>query len=148
MPTPRTRKADSEDTLEAPPESTENKAIADETESKVPEVAPLEPPAKEEPAASPEAIRGPQELIPAELSEYIADDATGRPPADPDAVFVPVNPYGSSLRSTVRLVERVGLGIYRTPTTRLLVPAGAELTRAAAERIIARLHQQNAALAK
>ncbi|MER5482651.1 hypothetical protein ABT024_05455 [Streptomyces sp. NPDC002812] len=147
MPTARTRKTNPDDGDEVADEAAENKAVSAETETKTPDVAPLEPPIEFLPPPTPEPVGGPHQLIPAELGEYIVDDATGRPPQDPDTVFFPVNPHGTALRSTVRLIEHVGLGTYRTPTTRLLVPAGAEVRRPEAERIVAQLRAQAAALA-
>lgn len=158
MATPRTRKPapQTEDKSAVAPGTpdadTENKAVVG-TENKTaaeegpqpPDVAPLEPPAPpKEPEVTP--IPGPQEVLPAELSDVILDDATGKPPTDPDGVFTPVPeaPYGNVQRCTVRLVERVGMGTYRTPTTRLLVPVGAELSRLEADRIVARLRAQTA----
>ncbi|MGW0562945.1 hypothetical protein ACWDZ4_20555 [Streptomyces sp. NPDC003016] len=140
MPTPRTRKPAPDDTeiTEAP----EDKAVADDTDTKIPDVAPLEPPAEPAPEPVHEPLTTAQQLLPAQLGDRIVDDATGRPPTDPDTIFIPVMPYGSTMRCTVRLVEHVGLGTYRTPTTRLLVPVGAELKRAQAERIVAQLHAQ------
>ncbi|MFI8265276.1 hypothetical protein [Streptomyces sp. NPDC085665] len=141
---PRTRKPTSEDveltseTTEAP----ENKAVPADVETKTPSVAPLEPPTRPEPAPERDPLTTAQQLLPDELGDRIVDDATGQPPEDPDAVFVPVMPHGNTLRSTVRLVEHVGLGIYQSPTRRLLVPVGAELRRGQAARIIARLREQ------
>ncbi|WP_330335720.1 hypothetical protein OHS33_38730 (plasmid) [Streptomyces sp. NBC_00536] len=151
---PRTRKTTSEDVEETPeaaptteptveaPEAPENKAVSVEVETKTPIVAPLEPPAEPEPVPERDPLTTAQQLLPAELGDRIVDDATGLPPADPDSVFVPVMPHGSTLRCTVRLVEHVGLGTYRTPTTRLLVPIGAELKRGQVARVVARLHEQ------
>jgi hypothetical protein len=129
---------------------TENKATVEtpETESgpQPPDVAPLEPPA---PPQRPvvETIRNAQQVLPAQLGDTIVDEATGAFPTDPDAVFVPVThaPYGNVLRCTVRLIENIGMGPYRTPSTRLLVPAGAEMPRPEADRIVTRLRAQLAA---
>ncbi|AWI32697.1 hypothetical protein [Streptomyces tirandamycinicus] len=155
MPTPRTRKTAAagpeEKTPEAPqtetPEitsevATEDKAAPADTETKVPDVAPLEPPTEPEPEPEPAPITTPQQLLPAQLADRIVDEATGELPADPDAVFVPVQPHGSSYRCTVRLIEHVGMGAYNTPASRLLVPVGAELQRHQAQRIIDRLRDQ------
>ncbi|KIF04144.1 hypothetical protein PL81_20230 [Streptomyces sp. RSD-27] len=148
---PRTRKTTSEDVEETPEdtptteltvEEPENKAVSVEVETKTPIVAPLEPPAEPEPVPERDPLTTAQQLLPAELGDRIVDDATGLPPADPDSVFVPVMPHGSTLRCTVRLVEHVGLGTYRTPTMRLLVPIGAELKRDQVARVVARLHEQ------
>ncbi|WP_329317362.1 hypothetical protein OG723_44145 (plasmid) [Streptomyces sp. NBC_01278] len=148
---PRTRKNLSEDLESIPGESTpafegeeapENKAVADSVETKIPDVAPLDPPAKPAPVPERDPLTTAQQLLPAELGDRIVDDATGEPPADPEGVFVPVALHGSTLRCTVRLVEHVGLGPYRTPTTRLLVPVGAELKRDQATRVVARLREQ------
>ncbi|MFD4933414.1 hypothetical protein [Streptomyces virginiae] len=161
---PRTRKTTSEDTestpeLQAtepsepldvvetpeavpPPEAAENKAVSAAVETKTPIVAPLEPPAEPEPVPERDPLTTAQQLLPAELGDRIVDDATGLPPTDPDGVFVPVMPHGGTVRCTVRLVEHVGLGIYRSPTVRLLVPIGAELKRGQAARVVARLREQ------
>ncbi|MFF4188097.1 hypothetical protein ACFYZ9_33375 [Streptomyces sp. NPDC001691] len=157
MPTARTRKTDPDvedkatDAVETPDPSVEDKAVgeAPETKSpadgpKQPDVAPLEPPAQREPEPDAEPIRNPQQIIPEGLDGSIVDDATGKPPAEIDTVFEAVTPYGNALRCTVRLVEHVGLGTYRTPTTRLLVPAGAELDPVNAQRIVTRLRAQAA----
>ncbi|MEU6632827.1 hypothetical protein ABZ905_31775 [Streptomyces parvus] len=147
---PRTRKttsdeteeATTEDTATAAPDVAENKAVADLTETKVPDVAPLEPPAAPEPVPDPVPLTTAQQLLPAHMGDRIVDDATKEPPPDPDGVFVPVMPHGSSFRCTVRLIEHVGMGTYNTPTTRLLVPIGAELRRDQAERVLSRLRAQ------
>ncbi|MFZ3557208.1 hypothetical protein [Streptomyces sp. BH055] len=112
-----------------------------------PDAAPLEPPvvheAPEPPAHTPYVT--PTEVIPDEdnLSDVILDDATGKPPADVDAVFVPLTPLGSTLQCTVRLVERTFLGPHRNPVTRLLQPKGAVVS----EGIAARIREQLAAQA-
>ena len=153
MPTARTRKADEDKAADAPaaPAETaaEDKSIAEAPETKSPadrptqpDVAPLEPPAPREPEPEPEPVRNPQQILPEGLDGTIVDDATGQPPADIESVFTPITPYGNALRCTLRLVEHVGLGTYRTPTTRLLVPAGADLDPANAQRILARLRAQ------
>jgi hypothetical protein len=121
---------------------TENKAVTEDTEIKAPDVAPLEPPPPPVEPAKPESPVGPEGLMPAELGDRIVDEATGEPPTDPDTVFEELPPYGYMCRSLVRLVEHVGMGAYRTPTTRLLVPAGADLKREDADRIVARLREQ------
>ncbi|MFD0353018.1 hypothetical protein ACFVHW_04600 [Streptomyces sp. NPDC127110] len=151
---PRTRKPTSDDVEQMPDpnedpqtaptlsETAEDKAVPGIVETKTPDVAPLEPPAEPEPIPERDPLTTAQQLLPAELGDRIVDDATGLPPADPDAVFVPVQPHGSTLRCTVRLVEHVGLGTYRTPTMRLLVPVGAELKRGQAARVLARLREQ------
>ncbi|RSS97250.1 hypothetical protein EF903_01640 [Streptomyces sp. WAC05292] len=148
---PRTRKTTSDDAEPTPEiipvtdetaEAPENKAVPAPAETKIPDVAPLEPPAEPEPLPERDPLTTAQQLLPAELGDRIVDDATGEPPADPDSVFVPVMPHGSTLRCTVRLIEHVGLGAYRTPTTRLLVPIGAELKRGQAARVVARLRDQ------
>ncbi|MFE1270640.1 hypothetical protein [Streptomyces sp. NPDC058758] len=158
MPTPRTRKTtadtDAENKAIAPEDTTEetaeDKAVAEAPETKspaldsptAPEVAPLEPPAATPPPAK-EEIRNSQQILPAHISNAIVDDATGLPPADLDNLFQPVAvPYGSGLRATCRLVEHVGMGAYNTPTTRLLIPAGAEIAPADAQRILDRLRTQ------
>ncbi|MFG3132871.1 hypothetical protein ACGFZU_34885 [Streptomyces tendae] len=125
-------------------DETENKAApAADVETKVPDVAPLEPPAAPlEPAPDLDTLSTAQQLLPANLDGRIVDDATGEMPADPDSVFVTVGTYGERARSSVRLVEHAGIGVYQTPITRLLVAAGAELKRSQADRIVARLHEQ------
>ncbi|WP_433860152.1 hypothetical protein [Streptomyces kronopolitis] len=162
---PRTRKTASDDTEATTPETTapedntpaateppmpeivEDKAAPADTETKIPDVAPLAPPRTPEPIPEPVPLTTAQQLLPAKMGDRIVDDATGEPPANPDGVFVPVMPHGGSLRCTVRLVEHVGMGAYNTPTTRLLVPIGAELRRDQAERVIARLRAQLSASA-
>lgn len=134
--------ATSEATEPALPEIVEDKAAPADTETKIPDVAPLEPPRTPEPVPEPVPLTTAQQLLPAKMGDRIVDDATGEPPTDPDGVFVPVMPHGSSLRCTVRLVEHVGMGAYNTPTARLLVPAGAELRRDQVERVVARLRAQ------
>ncbi|MYW67141.1 hypothetical protein GTY65_24180 [Streptomyces sp. SID8379] len=112
-----------------------------------PDAAPLEPPVVHE-APEPPAHRlyvTPTEVIPDDenLSDVILDDATGQPPVDVDAVFVPLTPLGSTLQCTVRLVERTFLGPHRNPVTRLLQPKGAVVS----EGIAARIREQLAAQA-
>ncbi|MFJ4342705.1 hypothetical protein [Streptomyces sp. NPDC088915] len=156
MATPRTRKTtadDTEDKATTAPDArdkpTEDKAVPEAPETKspaldgpaTPEVAPLEPPAETQPPAK-QKIRNPQQLLPEKIGDAIVDDSTGLPPDDIDTVFEPVPPNGFTLRCTLRLVENVGMGIYNTPTTRLLLPAGAELAPADAQRIIQRLRGQ------
>ncbi|MEU5181145.1 hypothetical protein AB0G49_13945 [Streptomyces longwoodensis] len=130
------------ESTEAAVAAAEDKAVLADTETKVPEVAPLEPPNPPAPPAAPTIPVGPEGLVPAQLGDRIVDEATGEAPADPDEVFEQLPPYGYICRSRVRLVEHVGMGAYKTPTTRLLVPAGADLRREDAERIVARLHAQ------
>ncbi|MEU7228927.1 hypothetical protein [Streptomyces chrestomyceticus] len=146
-----TRKTTVADTEEQPPETppttdpapaTENKAATSDTETKTPDVAPLEPPREPEPVPEPAPMTTAQQLLPAKLGDLIVDEATGQPPANPDGVFVAVQPRGARFRSTVRLIEHVGMGAYNTPATRLLVPAGGELSRYQADRVIARLRAQ------
>lgn len=122
----------------------ENKAApAADVETKVPDVAPLEPPAAPlEPAPDLDTLSTAQQLIPAKLDGRIVDDATGEMPTDPDGVFLTVGTYGERAQCTVRLVEHTGIGTYNTPITRLLVAAGAELKRSQADRIVARLREQ------
>ncbi|MFJ5143052.1 hypothetical protein [Streptomyces sp. NPDC088707] len=161
MPTPRTRKttSDTEEKIPAttvgtePADATEDKAAPGDTETNIPEavetkapdVAPLEPPTDLEPIPEPELLTTAQQLLPATIGDRVEDEATGQPPTDPDAVFVPVPPYGTTFRCTVRLIEHVGMGAYNTPATRLLVPVGAQLKRQQMERVVARLHAQLAA---
>ncbi|MEU0857407.1 hypothetical protein ABZ352_18485 [Streptomyces griseofuscus] len=146
MPTaPRTARKTTEDPAPADEETVgmvEDKAVPADTETKTPDVAPLEPPTEPDPLPEPAPLTTAQQLLPARLGDLIVDEATGHPPADPEGVFVTVQPYGSSVRCTVRLIEHVGMGAYNTPTTRLLVPAGAELRRDQAARIVARLRAQ------
>ncbi|MGW7090099.1 hypothetical protein ACWGH2_42320 [Streptomyces sp. NPDC054871] len=153
---PRTRKTTSDDTdvpaseaatapeaTESPmPEIVEDKAAPAESETTIPDVAPLDPPRTPDPIPEPVPLTTAQQLLPAKMGDHIVDDATGEPPSDPDGVFVPVRPQGSTLRCTVRLVEHVGMGAYNTPTARLLVPIGAELRRDQAERVLNRLRAQ------
>ncbi|MFD9190413.1 hypothetical protein ACFWCA_19545 [Streptomyces phaeochromogenes] len=126
-------------------------APATDSTPKAPEAAPLEPPPVIEPPAAPAmpVYASPTEVIPDEhnLAEVIIDDATKEAPADVDAVFVPVTPYGSTLVCTVRLVERTFLGPHRNPVHRLLQPAGAQLSESVAARIRERLQEQAARLA-
>jgi hypothetical protein len=122
---------------------------AAEASPKAPDVAPLEPPtvdAAPEPPAEPGYV-SPTEVIPDEdnLSDVILDDATKQPPADVEAVFQPVTPYGSTLMCTVRLIERTFLGPHRSPVERLLQPKGAHVSESVAARIRERLVAQAAA---
>ncbi|MFC9280965.1 hypothetical protein [Streptomyces collinus] len=113
---------------------------------KAPDVAPLEPPAVHdapEPPAEPGYV-SPTEVIPDDIAEVILDDATKEPPADVDAVFQPVTPYGSTLMCTVRLIERTFLGPHRSPVERLLQPKGAHVSESVAARIRERLVAQAA----
>jgi hypothetical protein len=156
--TPRTRKTATTDTEDKIPDSMENTEPAEAAEdkaanfgietktpepaeTKAPDVAPLEPPAGPEPIPEPEFLTTAQQLLPATIGDVV-DEATGEPPADPDAVFVPVPPYGTTFRCTARLIEHVGMGAYDTPATRLLVPVGAQLKRQQMEKVVARLHAQ------
>lgn len=147
------------ETVEAaePTEAAENKAAPVETETKtpetvetkVPDVAPLEPPAEPEPLPEPDPMTTAQQLLPAQISNHIVDEATGKAPVDPDAVFVQVQPpHGNTFRCTARLIEHVGMGAYNTPATRLLVPVGAELKRGQMERVVTRLRAQLAPAAE
>lgn len=152
MPTnPRTRKTAAKPaTDEAAAEAITPKAETTEADSTpaAPDVAPLEPPhvneAPEPPA--PPLYATPTEVIPDDenLSDVILDDATGQPPADVDAVFVPLTPFGSTLQCTVRLVERTFLGPHSNPVTRLLQPRGAVVSESIAARIRERLVAQAA----
>ncbi|MFF9192663.1 hypothetical protein [Streptomyces rochei] len=125
-------------------DETENKAApAVDVQTKVPDVAPLDPPtAPLEPAPDLDTLSTAEQLLPAKLDGRIVDDATGEMPTDPDSVFITVGTYGERARSSVRLIEHAGIGTYQTPITRLLVAAGAELKRSQADRIVARLHEQ------
>ncbi|MFE3644862.1 hypothetical protein ACFXOM_28450 [Streptomyces sp. NPDC059169] len=111
---------------------------------KAPDAAPLEPPivhdAPEAPAEP--GYVSPTEVIPDDIAEVILDDATKQPPADIEAVFQPVTPYGSTLRCTVRLVERTYVGPHRNPIERLLQPKGAHVSESIAARIRERLVAQ------
>ncbi|MFG3263440.1 hypothetical protein [Streptomyces bobili] len=114
---------------------------------KAPDVAPLEPPTVHE-APTPPAEPGyvsPTEVIPDDLAEVILDDATKQPPADLEAVFQPLTPYGSTLICTIRLIERTFLGPHRSPVERLLQPKGAHVSESVAARISERLVAQAAA---
>lgn len=127
-------------------------AAAEETPApdagpKAPDVAPLEPPTVHE-APQPPAEPGyvsPTEVIPDDLAEVILDDATKQPPADLEAVFQPLTPYGSTLICTIRLIERTFLGPHRSPVERLLQPKGAHVSESVAARISERLVAQAAA---
>lgn len=126
-------------------ETTEGALVA-EVGPKAPDAAPLEPPTVHE-APKPPADPGyvsPTEVIPDDLAEVILDDATKEPPADVDAVFQPLTPYGSTLICTVRLVERTFLGPHRNPVERLLQPKGAHVSESVAARIRERLDAQAA----
>ncbi|MGA5127729.1 hypothetical protein ACPCAG_31060 [Streptomyces pseudogriseolus] len=124
--------------------ATEETPAAAETSPKAPDVAPLEPPAVHEAPAAPAepGYVSPTEVIPDDLAEIILDDETKEPPADIDAVFAPVTPYGSSLRCTVRLIERTYVGPHRNPIERLLQPKGAHVSESIAARIRERLVAQ------
>ncbi|MER5222852.1 hypothetical protein [Streptomyces flaveus] len=156
--TTRTRKtatpskaAAADDSVAETEQTTAAAADAPKAEStpKAPDVAPLEPPtvdAAPEPPAEPGYV-SPTEVIPDEenLAEVILDDATKQPPADLEAVFQPVTPYGSTLVCTVRLIERTFLGPHRNPVERLLQPKGAHVSESVAARIRERLVAQAAA---
>ncbi|MET8717342.1 hypothetical protein ABZV52_29700 [Streptomyces sp. NPDC004735] len=134
------------DSPAAPTEAAD--APAAEARPKTPDAAPLEPPtihAAPEPPAEPGYV-SPTEVIPDDehLADVILDDATKEPPADVDAVFQPVTPYGSTLMCTVRLVERTFLGPHRNPVERLLQPKGAHVSENVAARILERLVAQAA----
>jgi hypothetical protein len=126
-------------------ESTAETTAATES-PKAPEAAPLEPPtvhaAPEPPAGT--GYVAPTEVIPDDIAEVILDDATKAPPADIDAVFEPVTPYGSTLICRVRLIERTFLGPHRNPVERLLQPKGAHVSESIAARIHERLVAQAA----
>ncbi|WP_030777647.1 hypothetical protein [Streptomyces sp. NRRL S-920] len=146
--TARTRKSAAKATGEdTPSEATTPQTGADSTPT-APDAAPLEPPhvdeAPEPPAPSPYVT--PTEVIPdgENLSDIILDDATSQPPANVDAVFVPLTPFGSTLQCTVRLVEHTFLGPHRNPVTRLLQPKGAVVSESIAARIRERLDAQAA----
>lgn len=149
--TARTRKTTAKPTSEdATSEATISEGVALETDKTpaAPDAAPLEPPhvdkAPEPPA--PSLYVTPTEVIPDDenLSDVILDDSTGQPPADVEAVFVPLTPFGSTLQCTVRLVERTFLGPHRNPVTRLLQPKGATVSEPIAARIRERLVAQAA----
>jgi hypothetical protein len=125
-------------------DQTENKAApAADVETKVPDVAPLEPPAAPPtPVPDPDTLTTAQQLLPADLEGQIVDDATGEIPPDPDGVFVTVGLYGERARCTFRVVETGGWGVNTPPTTRLLVPVGAELKTSQADRIVTHLREQ------
>ncbi|MFG2986252.1 hypothetical protein ACGFYQ_34210 [Streptomyces sp. NPDC048258] len=144
--TPRTRKMTPATQPEAP--GTEEGTFPASTDSvpQAPDVAPLEPPQVDEAPDAPAApgFVTPTEVIPDDenLAEVILDDDTKQPPADVDAVFQPLTPYGSSLVCTVRLVERTFLGPHSNPVERLLQPQGAVVSEGIAARILERLRQQ------
>lgn len=140
-----TTEAESASAEAATTETTEGALVA-EVGPKAPDAAPLEPPTVHE-APKPPADPGyvsPTEVIPDDLAEVILDDATKEPPADVDAVFQPLTPYGSTLICTVRLVERTFLGPHRNPVERLLQPKGAHVSESVAARIRERLDSQAA----
>ncbi|MEU9925151.1 hypothetical protein AB0H51_28350 [Streptomyces griseoluteus] len=139
---PAEDKAVTDETEAGTPAAAEDKAVTADTETKTPEVAPLDPPPAPQAPTTHEDPIGPDGLMPAELGDCIVDEATGQKPTDPATVFELLPPFGHLCRSRVRLIEYVGMGAYKTPTTRLLVPAGADLRREDAERIIARLREQ------
>ncbi|MEU0427116.1 hypothetical protein ABZ235_26520 [Streptomyces canus] len=117
---------------------------AAEASPKTPDVAPLEPPTVHE-APEPPAEPGyvsPTEVIPDDIAEVILDDATKQPPADVESVFQPVTPYGSTLRCTIRLIERTYVGPHHNPIERLLQPKGAHVSESIAARIRERLVAQ------
>lgn len=144
-------------TAEAAADTNEEATTADAEETpavdaspKTPDVAPLEPPtvdAAPEPPAEPGYV-SPTEVIPDDIAEVILDDATKRPPADIEAVFQRVTPYGSTLMCTVRLIERTFLGPHQSPVERLLQPKGAHVSESVATRIRERLVAQAAATAE
>ncbi|MGW2550119.1 hypothetical protein [Streptomyces sp. NPDC001635] len=139
--TPAAAAADNPATPDAPAPARDEPAA--------PDAAPLEPPAIQEPPAAPETEPGyvtPTEVIPDDenLADVILDDATKQPPADVDAVFRPLTPYGSTLVCTVRLIEQTFLGPHQSPVTRLLQPAGAHVSESVAARIRERLEAQAA----
>ncbi|MET7573407.1 hypothetical protein ABZT04_33655 [Streptomyces sp. NPDC005492] len=148
-----TEQTTAEPTGDSSPQETAT-AAAEETPTtdatpKAPDVAPLEPPTVHE-APEPPADTGyvsPTEVIPDDIAEVILDDATKKPPADVDAVFQPVTPYGSTLTCTVRLIERTFLGPHRSPVERLLQPKGAHVSESIAARIRERLVAQAEQLA-
>ncbi|GHG80216.1 hypothetical protein [Streptomyces griseocarneus] len=148
--TARTRKTAKAASEEAPAEASapETDILLADSAPAAPDAAPLEPPhvdeSPEPPAPSPYVT--PTEVIPDEenLSDIILDDATGQPPADVDAVFVPLTPFGSTLQCTIRLVERTFLGPHHNPVTRLLQPKGAVVSEGIAARIRERLDAQAA----
>ncbi|MFI6686607.1 hypothetical protein [Streptomyces sp. NPDC050485] len=144
----RTRKATATKAQDTPETEAAVPALDADKTPAAPDAAPLEPPrvdeAPEPPA--PSLYVTPTEVIPDgdHLSDVILDDSTGQPPADLDAVFVPLTPYGSTLQCTVRLVERTFLGPHRTPVVRLLQPKGASVSEHIATRITERLAAQAA----
>ncbi|MER7937933.1 MULTISPECIES: hypothetical protein [unclassified Streptomyces] len=129
--------ADTDEVEEAGPAPAETKARTQAP----PDVAPLEPPAPPQVATTP-ITPGPEGTVPAQLDGRIVDEATGEMPSAPEEVFEALPPYGYLCRSRVRLIEHVGMGTYGTPSTRLLVPAGADVRREDADRITARLREQ------
>ncbi|MEU6755988.1 hypothetical protein [Streptomyces sp. NPDC046685] len=140
--TTRTRKTTTPKAETAGPEETSTPATAPQA----PDTAPLEPPQIDE-APEPPVEHGyvtPTEVIPDEenLADVILDDDTKQPPADPEAVFEPLTPYGSSHVCTVRLIERTFLGPHSNPVERLLQPQGAVVSEGIAARILERLRQQ------
>ncbi|MFK0290742.1 hypothetical protein ACIQU6_09720 [Streptomyces sp. NPDC090442] len=145
--TARTRKTAKSAAGETPAKSSPPRLEADAAPV-APDAAPLEPPPMDEISkpSPPHPYVTPTEVIPDadNLSDVIVDDATGQPPANVDAVFAPLTPFGSSLQCTVRLVERTFLGPHRNPVARLLQPKGAVVPEGIATRIRDRLVAQAA----
>lgn len=149
--TSRTRKTTTPQAEEATADTATAETADTSNTPQAPEAAPLEPPQIDE-APEPPAERGyvtPTEVIPDEenLADVILDDDTKKAPADPDTVFEPLTPYGSTLVCTVRLIERTFLGPHSNPVERLLQPQGAVVSEGIAARITERLREQAARLA-
>ncbi|MEU5425556.1 hypothetical protein AB0H73_08095 [Streptomyces olivoreticuli] len=147
MATTRTRKTAKADEVASATEETEAATpVASDASPQAPDVAPLEPPHVEEAPEAPAPVGyvTPTEVIPDEenLADVILDDATKQPPANPETVFQPLTPYGSTMQCTVRLVERTFLGPHRNPVERLLQPKGAVVSEQIAARIRERLVAQ------
>lgn len=79
--------------------------------------------------------------LPADLTDWLFAAHTGEAP-DPDSVFTKVFEYGNVEECQVRLLELVRIPPYGNEVTRLLLPQGAHVSVAEAERIRVRLREQ------
>ncbi|MFD0351754.1 hypothetical protein ACFQ0M_48025 [Kitasatospora aburaviensis] len=112
----------------------------------MPTAAPLEPPVEAAPDPTPAEPVGLErvpvaEALPEVIDGLIVDSDTRRPPTDLDIVFERVTPHGTTVVSTLRLVENQTDPYGRTRTT-LLAAQGAHLSASAAELIMRRLRDQ------
>ncbi|MFJ3793569.1 hypothetical protein [Kitasatospora sp. NPDC090091] len=119
---------------------------APEASTPVPAAAPLEPPTEAAPDPLPtqltEVERVPvAEALPEVINGLIIDSDTRQPPTDLDTVFERVTPHGTTVVSTIRLVENQTDPYGRTRTT-LLTAQGAQLSTEAAQLIMQRLRDQ------